>query len=1072
MPLALPAPLGESGAGGSAEPYTWVGRQGYQRDTETGFYFLRARMYDPSSGRFVLPDPIGFAAGDANLYRYCGNDPVNHTDPSGLDSNGFGLTDLFFPLPSLAGRLARRDDVRRGAAAAVEGVGQLGRRALDQIPGFQAAVTAVRPCASRLLRDAPGATSSARDFVLGLARTGIPSVGGFARFARPPLTAAVPGLVALAQVPTQDILGLMDRVLRHECTQLLARVAAGVTPQPVAEFLQVLQDRGAGIFQAFQDRGAQVLAWAQALWDTLVARALNILQEIWDYVWPLVQKAPEALRAIGRFAARTAVEGPRKPVGQAIQTLIGLADGPTAKDVIGRIGVYLDGVLPEWQLPEEWVAFVADLFDDLVAAVGDKAGALVELIERPDEVFDSLLGTLRELAWPWGPPLSEQGIIPDFRALLNDAVPKVVTNLWGVWVGGLSCPASLDLSQWLRPLSEAVENAARGGLAVVAFIRDTAARLSGWLAVFGQVVGVLFPGAGNALAGGVNTVVNTLGTVFSTGLDLVEVADAVAGLWRLYEAEDEGDEAAVDRLEELEERLGEAGALGAATAGGWWGGAAGGAAGGLDRDVLVNKLLDTAIQAGVATLLAVVGGAGQRLGRRLAAKLRRVRVPRTSAAARRARKKMRRDMKRGQCCADKARAGVPCCDQRRECPIPRRPRRGGPIPVRPGQCFAAGTVVWARGGERVGVEAVRLGDRVATWLPGEPGAGSGGPDGIADPSGWRAVWLAQEDGEGGRLEVGLLRPAGWLSARGVEGPGGEVELDLPEMGAAGPFAVVEVGPCPAVTPGPGRVVTGLFRHRAGLVYDLRVGGEGVGVTGAHPVWSADRAGWVGAGDLLAGERVLGAGGPVVVAGMGERGEEPVYNLEVDVDHCFRVGTQGILVHNASTPCSSLGQRRRRYSYKVVRIPERRGSPNHVNERVVERAVSWIRPSDFSGGSYADGSAQDWVQHVVGVDEAIAGHIDHAGHVIAREFGGSGHLGQLPLNIFPQNAQVNTDEGRFWKRREIEIRGLFRRGCPMVCVRIMLRYDPNSRYPARPTFLVYDLWVNGTQRPTAQGDNPE
>ncbi len=33
-------------------------------------------------------DPIGFAAGDANLYRYVGNGPTNATDPSGLVENG------------------------------------------------------------------------------------------------------------------------------------------------------------------------------------------------------------------------------------------------------------------------------------------------------------------------------------------------------------------------------------------------------------------------------------------------------------------------------------------------------------------------------------------------------------------------------------------------------------------------------------------------------------------------------------------------------------------------------------------------------------------------------------------------------------------------------------------------------------------------------------------------------------------------------------------------------------------------------------------------------------------------
>ena len=41
-------------------------------------------MYDPSIGRFTSVDPTGFAAGDANLYRFVGDNPMNATDPSGL----------------------------------------------------------------------------------------------------------------------------------------------------------------------------------------------------------------------------------------------------------------------------------------------------------------------------------------------------------------------------------------------------------------------------------------------------------------------------------------------------------------------------------------------------------------------------------------------------------------------------------------------------------------------------------------------------------------------------------------------------------------------------------------------------------------------------------------------------------------------------------------------------------------------------------------------------------------------------------------------------------------------------
>jgi RHS repeat-associated protein len=49
-------------------------------------YDYRNRMYQPELGRFMQPDPKQFAAGDYNLYRYCHNDPVNRSDPTGLIS--------------------------------------------------------------------------------------------------------------------------------------------------------------------------------------------------------------------------------------------------------------------------------------------------------------------------------------------------------------------------------------------------------------------------------------------------------------------------------------------------------------------------------------------------------------------------------------------------------------------------------------------------------------------------------------------------------------------------------------------------------------------------------------------------------------------------------------------------------------------------------------------------------------------------------------------------------------------------------------------------------------------------
>ncbi len=52
-------------------------------DSQTGLVRFGARDYDAESGRWASKDPIRFDGGDANLYRYCGNDAVNFIDPTG-----------------------------------------------------------------------------------------------------------------------------------------------------------------------------------------------------------------------------------------------------------------------------------------------------------------------------------------------------------------------------------------------------------------------------------------------------------------------------------------------------------------------------------------------------------------------------------------------------------------------------------------------------------------------------------------------------------------------------------------------------------------------------------------------------------------------------------------------------------------------------------------------------------------------------------------------------------------------------------------------------------------------------
>ena len=79
--------------GGTGNEYRY---HGARFDPETGFYFMRARYYIPSLGRFAQRDPIGVWTDWVNLgngYTLVGNNAINGIDPKGTDSEYDAMLD-------------------------------------------------------------------------------------------------------------------------------------------------------------------------------------------------------------------------------------------------------------------------------------------------------------------------------------------------------------------------------------------------------------------------------------------------------------------------------------------------------------------------------------------------------------------------------------------------------------------------------------------------------------------------------------------------------------------------------------------------------------------------------------------------------------------------------------------------------------------------------------------------------------------------------------------------------------------------------------------------------------------
>ena len=85
--------LGKSGT--ATTPFTFVGAYGVMSEGND-LYFMTNRYYDAVTGRFLQRDPVGFSAGQSNLYAYVGGNPVTVTDPQGLAPPAAGSTFMDF----------------------------------------------------------------------------------------------------------------------------------------------------------------------------------------------------------------------------------------------------------------------------------------------------------------------------------------------------------------------------------------------------------------------------------------------------------------------------------------------------------------------------------------------------------------------------------------------------------------------------------------------------------------------------------------------------------------------------------------------------------------------------------------------------------------------------------------------------------------------------------------------------------------------------------------------------------------------------------------------------------------
>jgi hypothetical protein len=170
-------------------------------------------------------------------------------------------------------------------------------------------------------------------------------------------------------------------------------------------------------------------------------------------------------------------------------------------------------------------------------------------------------------------------------------------------------------------------------------------------------------------------------------------------------------------------------------------------------------------------------------------------------------------------------------------------------------------------------------------------------------AGWVEVHLETEvlaEGEVDPLRLQLLRPAAWLQAHPAQ-VGERLAIHLEEFKLQGEALVTYVGKAPRLKAGSRCPVTGRLQHMSRDVIALTFEGDArsLRLTRKHPVYSAEREGWVDAAQVQPGERLSTRDGSVSVRAvlLEAQPRSAVYDLEVAGVHSYFVHEQKVLAHN-------------------------------------------------------------------------------------------------------------------------------------------------------------------------------